>query len=191
MTTQKTKLAILLKSSTDPISWSSFGPQLRVSATFVKMTDEGIRNPSDSSYDDAEVGFADLEISGTMDALSVRNEEADRPAHLYGSGPEYRRPFSVDMRRAKAMASTLARIERGEAKLTERFGYPSSFGERLTRIADALGVTTFLVRQGDSPTDGSYDSMVFDTRTPSDAINWVENAERKFRETLAPATAEA
>jgi len=178
----KPTIAILMSKTTEADKWRDNEPTLRITAKFVKLEDGHIRNLSDSSYDDNEMPFADLQVTAFLDASSLRTDPTVR---LWGNYPEFRSVFSVEARRARAMAATMNRIERGEAKLSERFGTPATFGERLARIADVLGVKTFLVWYTE-PTGvwGDYDSGVFDTRDAASVIGWIANAEREFRKSV-------
>lgn len=75
---------------------------------------------------------------------SQGNNDAD-PRHLYGWDIDYRNVYSIDARKARLMAETLATIEKRMAKIEDKYGRPATFGAYLLRVADAIGATRFVV----------------------------------------------
>lgn len=66
--------------------------------------------------------------------------------HLYGFELEYREPFSVDARKASAMAKTLRTLERKLRALAEKQGRPTTFGQYVGQVAQAVGAKRFYVQ---------------------------------------------
>jgi hypothetical protein len=129
--------------------------------TAVTVTDDTptglrtIRNISTIGYrDDAQNAFADLTMS----------------ACLYEDGGlgsyhvEYRDAGTVDLYRAKAMASTLTRAANALQKEADTNGWPATLGQYVAIMARALKVTTIVVDRPGGANDRchSYDDMAFD-----------------------------
>ena len=100
---------------------------------------------------DAVERLADLVIGAQVSA-----DEPD--GTWYGWSVEYRRPYTVGLHRAEAMAATLRAISRHQDRLTARYGWPDTFAAYAARIADALHITAYCipVRRAAYYPDGEY-----------------------------------
>jgi hypothetical protein len=131
-------------------------------------------------------GLADLSVSAQNDPDNARS---DRAPTAYGWSAAYSAPHRVTLRRAEAMHRTLAKIDRRTERDAERYGYPQTFAAYLLRVAAALAVDTFLVKETD---DGSgwYSGQTYQTFTPRQAGAWIDGQDRRYIEAQSP-TAEA
>ncbi len=168
-------LAFLLKAETT--NYSGDEPALRLCATMVQVTDDGIRNITYSMVDRS--GLADL----TVTALGEPTID-----YAYAWHVGYHQPYSVDLDRARVMVATLGRVERRLVQLSGQFGRPESFGAYLLRVATVLKASRFVVwtREPQGPRmPGEY--RVMDGQV---AVTWLETREREFHD-AHPAAAPA
>jgi len=100
--------------------------------------------------------FNDLTVNSQGEHRDYYGSTENR--RLYGWEVRYQDAGSVDLSRAKSMADTLSKLERKQTKLSDQYGYPATFGAYLARVADALGIQSFVFAQDDSQGLGwSYD----------------------------------
>jgi len=108
-----------------------------------KTTHDTIRNVNDhddrADYNGLHLYDLQVQSQGCSD---------DETRHLYGFETEYRNVFSVDTRRAIAMAKTLQTIDKRQEKLNEQYGRPATFGAYLARIAQIIGADCFIRPDG-------------------------------------------
>lgn len=91
------------------------------------------------------LGYGD---DAAFDGLTVSAAAADDMGPgTYGWATEYKEARYVKLDQAERMVKVLRKVERGLAKLTERYGYPEFFTAYLLRVADVLGITQFAIRQ--------------------------------------------
>jgi hypothetical protein len=168
-------LAFLLEAKTS--NYAGDEPFLRLCATVVHVTDDGIRNLTYNTVDRS--GLADL----TVTALGEPNTD-----DAYGWQVGYHQPYSVDLDRARMMVATLGRVERRLGQLSGQFGRPESFGAYLLRVATVLRVRRFVVwtRESQGPR-APWEYRVMDGQV---AVTWLEAREREFHDTH-PAAASA
>lgn len=165
-------LAFLLEAETT--NYSGDQPALRLRASVVHVTDDGIRN---ITYDTVEPsGLADLTVSAL-------GESSVQQTYAWQVG--YHQPYSVDLERARIMAATLGRIERRLVQVRGQFGWPESFGAYLLRVADALKVRPFVVwARNPQGRRVPGEHRVLDALA---ATTWLEAREREFRDTYPAA----
>jgi hypothetical protein len=140
MTTEpRPELAFLLHADDDRNAGRSipgFTTNLILRAELVHLTSDGdLRNILDSD----NLGLASLQVRGQA------NLDDTAQGRSYGWSYAYEQPYSVDLRRARAMATTLGRLQTRLEKLTARYGHPESFGAYVLRVAEVLGVRRFVV----------------------------------------------
>lgn len=128
-----------------------------------------IRNPSDRAVNGLHLN--DLRI-GCQGSGEQRRQEDGRP-HIYGWEVEYHHPWSVDRERAEQMAKTLAVIERKLRALRERFGAPHTFGQFVTRVANAIGADTILRDRSQRGTSW-YSEADFQQLSIGDGAEWID-----------------
>jgi hypothetical protein len=82
-----------------------------------------------------------------LDSFRVNSQgnNDDDTRHLYAWEIEYRDVYSIDARKARKMADTLATVEKRMAKVEEKYGRPMTFGAYLLRVADAIGASRFVI----------------------------------------------
>ena len=118
----------------------------------------------DHAYDSQEPLYSGLRVSCQGDSQSqVRADEA-----VYAFCCEYRDIYAIGVAKARRMAKTLERIERGLAKFQESRGYIHGFGDYCGRIAEILGCTGIAIER---PTAGKYDGQKYDWLSVGDGIN--------------------
>ena len=145
---------------------------LRLEARAIHLEDGQVRNIR-SSLVEEDSGFADFVIGASA--------SRDMGERTYGWSAEYRDVYSVDRQTAQAMAKHLAKVERGMAKLTERYGYTDSFSAYMLRVVDVLKVKQFIAWRSE-PQSWNYDSGDYYFLSPTAAGSFFEDAERKFFE---------
>lgn len=121
-----------------------------------------------SSYD--HPGLSELYV------LS-QGSDHDKTRHIYAWEVEYRDTWSVDLRRARAMAHTLAMIERKLSQARDLTGDPSRFSDYLLRVSRALGIKAYLVEE--KHTGCSYSDNTYRRLSAGDAkstVDWWENS---------------
>jgi hypothetical protein len=168
-------LAFLLQAKTT--NYADDEPVLRLRATVVHVTDDGIRNLTYNTVDRS--GLADL----TVTALGEPNID---DAYAWQVG--YHRPYSVDLDRVRMMVATLGRVERRLVQLSGQFGRPESFGAYLLRVATVLRVRRFVVWTRES--QGLRAPREYRVMDGQVAVTWLEAREREFHATH-PAAASA
>lgn len=129
-------------------------PLLSFRLSVVALGDDGeIRNyDGDGATADADgLAFGDLVIQAQLDLIVGKSVGRSEP---YGWKAEYSQPYNVDLRRARAMAKTLGRIERGLARRDETDGYAETFAMFAIRVARIIGADQFGWSRG-APT-GDY-----------------------------------
>lgn len=157
-----------------------FTTYLVLRAELVHLTPEGeVRNILDSD----DHGLASFQVRGqtTLDGIDHGT--------TYGWGYAYESPYSVDLRRARAMVATLHRLERRLERLTERLGYPESFGAYVLRVAEVLGVRDFVVWDTDHQT-GKLASRGPRELPARVAADWYATRVREFHASAKPAEGE-
>jgi hypothetical protein len=138
---------------------------VKVTAAVVELTDDGTtRNPSYAWYGPAR-DLADFAVSAML--------SHDIP-HAWGWHHEYRRPYAVDLHRAKTMSRVLARFERGLANLCHQLGDPEDFHTYLLYVARTLNIHLFLLASTTQP-DGRGHHQA-DTHNVRD---WIRDLERQ------------
>lgn len=85
--------------------------------------------------DKTELGLASLRVEAQGDVNSTDP--------VYAWKVEYQEPYRVDLTRAKAMASTLGRIESRLEKMRANLGREESFAQFLVRVGLALKADSF------------------------------------------------
>lgn len=111
--------------------------------SIVRITEEGVRNPS---TDDP---FDNLVISAQWD----RDDHSER---TYGWDVRYRNVFAVDKQDAERMVKMFRRIERVEKKFPV---WPTSFGQYVSLMAQGLGIRSARRRSLNSLDTGNYSQM--------------------------------
>jgi hypothetical protein len=170
-----TTLALYLTSTTDP-GIREGERFLHITAQPVTLVDGRVRNILDSDWDRARL--ADLTITSQYE----RGEEP----RSYGWQVRYSNSYSVDLERAEVMVKQLRSVRRKLAQLEERYGFPSDFAQYLMRVADALGITEFVVVARDPGAatsrgfSGLHDDNLHRTLTPLSAAYWIAEREREF-----------
>jgi len=143
----------------------------------------------DHAYGNQEPLYSGLRVSCQGDERS--QVRADEPVYAFCC--EYRDVYSVGVAKARRMAKTLDRIERGLAKLQESRGYVRGFGDYCGRVAEILGCTGIAVERS---TAGKYDGQKWDWLSIGDGVNRIAyriaqwQAEARKPETSSTDTAE-
>lgn len=89
----------------------------------------------------ADLGFT-IGCQGDESSRAAADTRDDRG--VYGWDVTYRELHTVDLRRARKVCDTLAKLDRKMEKLCESRGRPHTFGEYVARVAEAIGAKTIL-----------------------------------------------
>lgn len=76
-----------------------------------------------------------------MQGLTVKSQgnQSDTDKRLYGFDVVYRNMYEVDTREAGRIAHTLQTIQKRMDRLSDKFGRPTTFGQFMGRVANAIG----------------------------------------------------
>jgi hypothetical protein len=149
----------------------------------VDLTGEPHHVPHDrirnfASWDhDGRIDFYNLMIVSQGD-----NHHRDE-RRLYGFGVEYREPFSVDLRQAARMHTTLTTITRRMEKIANTYGHPNTFGAYLAHAAAAIGATAIVQTQDRA---SSYDDRSHRISTIKDGTYAVDRMIERWRQAGHP-----
>jgi len=143
---------------------------LTLEARAIHLEDGKVRNIR-SSLMEEDSGFADFVVSARANL--------DMGERTYGWKAEYQDTYTVDLQQAQAMAKHLTKVERGMAKLTERYGYADTFGAWMLRVADVLKIKQFMAWRS-PPQSWGYDSGDYFVMQPTAAAYFFDEAERDF-----------
>jgi len=141
---------------------------LRARVTTQKFEDHNwVPYGVDDDYSDGLL-WSGLRINCQGDDRSrERSGEGDGGA-VYGFDVDYRDVYSVDLRKARRMAKTLDKLDKGLAKMTEARGYVRSYGEYIGRVAEVIGAAGIgFDRQNKLPRNGQR----FDWMSIGDGVN--------------------
>jgi hypothetical protein len=106
----------------------------------------------------------DLLIRGLwLQNLMVTSQLDSKSTLSYGWQVRYHDVYAVDERMARHMAQTLTTIRKRMEHATAKYGRPTTYGQFVARVAQAIGATAF-VRQtgewrGSSYSDNTHDFM--------------------------------
>lgn len=156
---------------------NSFGEHvLRIEASVVVMTVEGVRNPSSSSWsDDSEL--AELGVRGHMSSNYVT------PHFLGADKLEYYNVYSMDLHRAEGMVKLLRRTNKRLLEAETRFGYPTDTAARFAHFAYALGMKGDCFGWYLTKARSLYDSSTFAWGDVNRLRCHLETETEKWRET--------
>jgi hypothetical protein len=103
----------------------------------------------------------------------------DRERHLYGFELRYMNLYAVELRDAKRMFKTLNLIEARIESLAKKYGRPTTFGQYLARVADAIGADTFVRQNGRFESDHVMDITTGIYHVDALVREWVTERETK------------
>ena len=176
MSAEPVTLALLITS--DAIARADYW---RASLAVVTLADDGTpRNISDGWHRNTHPAeLADLTIDAQADPTS---------ADLYGWRTAYRAPYAVELDDIERMTKVLRGIRRHLDRLTERYGAPADFAAYAARVADALGITTYLTTtvRAEWYSDGQYRTM-----TTADAMYHLRDRHAQYRAACSPSASVA
>lgn len=122
---EKRETRLLL--ATEESNWEPKVLTLKAYPVYINEAGE-LRNFTSGSFD--YEALADLAIRA----------QADSSGAAYGWSVEYAQPYTVDLRIAEVMVKLLRKINKGLAKLDEKYGPAESYGHYVVRVADVLSV---------------------------------------------------
>lgn len=126
--------------------------------------------------------FSDREtVNGlSFDGLKVTSQghDSDEQRHLYAWEIGYK-DKSVTVDNVKGIAHTLTTIDRRLEHYTEKFGRPSTFGQYIGRIANAIGAES-IVTTVDRKNSSSYSEQKHRFSTIADGVAWVDYLVKKW-----------
>lgn len=152
-----------------------------------------IQNPRSDAYDLGQ--FGGLYLSH----LTADSQGDDRhydgrlntERKLYGFDVRYKNVYSVDTRTAVAMAKTLKRVDAKLSKLYEQRGHTESFGEYLTRFAEAVGAKTMVYKTSQDRSGwSSYSDNEHQFLTLGQGRHYVDRLVADWRAEAAPKSEE-
>ena len=163
--------ALLLDSKRD--DWGHHSRYLTLTAQPIRIDDEtgGPRNISDGPHCD----------------LSI-HAQADPETPAYGFTTDYRQRYAVGLADLPGMLALLRKIERHTTKTSARLGYPQTFGEYVVRVADALGITQYMIRAS-AQRSSTYADDPWTTFDAATARYHLDRLDREYRAEYAKAPA--
>jgi len=87
--------------------------------------------------------------------------------------------YKVDARDARNMLSTFAKLDKGLAKLIAQFGYAKDYGQQVSRIATALGITSIIRTKPSASTN--YDDQDHQFFTIGESVSLLNRIVEEFR----------
>lgn len=140
-------------------------PTLALRVDLVYFNEDGeLRNYLPGGYrGDEDNALADLRITAQHDSTTAFGGQP------YGWRVEFRDVFAVDLVRAEAMVKTLRKVDRGLAKLDEKWGSAQTFDAYVVRVGSVLGVKRYgyradkdmFVATGDQYRWGDANTMIY------------------------------
>ena len=155
MTDKLERILLMSWDATSPITHDRSGYG-HVEFAFHYLHEDGKpRNFRGDRYEVTEQGdcMADLVMRSQV---NLKPDEVLLGKELYGWGIAYRRPFDVDMYRARGMAKTLGKIHRYLDKQIEKYDYPETYAIFVQRIAYCMKVTAILTESGKALSSDNY-----------------------------------
>lgn len=123
-----------------------------------RMIDEGRERPRNIENTSIRNVGRDLVGGLHLDGFKAtcQGTGGDTPRHLYAFETRYYDMHTIDLDDAKRMAGTLTIIHKRMDDLTKKYGYPTSFGQYLARVADAVRADSFVFPRTDENSRGRY-----------------------------------
>ena len=154
--------AIMLKTETD-------GDFFHVRAAVSYLDEAGelksYKGPDERKFDGLTVSCQAGGISATAGELEP-----------YAFSVEYRNLYSLDLAKAESAVKVLRKISKGLDKLNAKYGRADRFGAFVLRVADVLGIDSFVFNKSESP--NGWDIRVIDAEA---AEYWINAAAREWK----------
>src|SRR5262245_11096572 len=146
------RLGLHVKSTTDHDYFKVLAYPVTIgpNAWEIRCRDDGSYTYPDITHSTSRNTGSDKVNGLYLDCFRVTSQgnHSDDHRHLYGWECRYQEPYAVDLRQAEGMYKTLTTIEKRLEKLAEKYGRPTTFGQYLARVADAIGADCFLFING-------------------------------------------
>ena len=127
-----------------PNTWEQ---ECRTSGSYAypDIKDDTVRNPDDRKQNG-------LYLNNLIVVSQGNNNDERR--HLYGWEVRYQSPYAVDLEKAEHMVKTLRTVHARMAATDKKLGRPTTFGQFIARVAEAIGADQFLIDE--TPKRGSH-----------------------------------
>jgi len=150
------------------------GQQLWIKAHMVTCDPDGSSISNSSRWgDDGEPRTKGI-ISDDLHGFWVRctADRRDGLVRYENQKVEYADLLTIDSRHAAGMVKVFKTVERDMEKAAHKYGWHTSTGQYIVRVASAIGATRIIVRKPDMTPGSTYDenAAYYDHYAPHDAL---------------------